>query len=281
MTLVCYLFYEHAIEHVLDLIERLRRELEVSTVFLVYDRRSLHGENLARGVSGVRIVPYGGEDWEFGAYQLGLNNSDWQGGPGIIFMNDTAGRNYPFTSADLLRFARQCRMASASAEPTIVGKIEHGAGGFSLLGRPFDAWIRSNIFYLNAPALDALGGEIFDSRVFRAPVVQDGRLSVGLPVSPALEAHLLNWLSPDSGKAGWLGHTEQRVADPAVLRGKLGSILLEKHLSARLQAARARFAQYEPEGMSPLHALAVWLFFKRRGLQRRISQRRARQRASS
>ena len=280
MTLVCYLYYEEAIGQVLDLIARLRKHLDVSRVLIVYDQRRLRGEDLVTSDAQVRVLPYAGDDWEFGAYQLGLDESDWRRG-GLVFLNDTVGRNYPFFAGDLRRFADGCRTAAASDGPVVVGKIEQSTCAYSLLGREFDAWIRSNIFYLNAPALDAIGAELFDAAVFRAPVVEDGRLRVGLPVSPELEAHLLNWLSPSAGKAGWLAHARQTAADPAVLRGKLGSILLEKHLSARLRAAQAKFVSYEPVGTSPVHALAVWLFFKRRGWLRRTSQRRTDQRASS
>lgn len=270
MTLIAYLFYEQAVEHVLQLVARLRTQLSVSEIVLIYNRRNLNSSVIALNDSSIRLVPYAGSDWEFGAYQLGLSEAAWRGGRGVIFLNDTAGRNYPFSRSDRCRFVAACQAASAGSEPAVVGKIESTGCTYKLMGRDFNRWVRSNLFYLNAAALEALGGTLFDSAIFHAPRWHGECLDVGVPMSKELEDYLRCWLSPEAGGAGWLAHTQQTGIDAGILRGKLGSILLEKHLAARLLASGAKLVQYEPDGPSPLHRFAVWLFFKRRGLQRRF-----------
>lgn len=272
MKLTCYIFEASTAGYTFRLVERLCEQMKITAVSVVYrdalDGKALQDNAQQLGIQTVcKYLPYDGICWEFAAYQLGFDSLQ-PCEDGVIVVNDTAGRNYPFLDSDLLRFSEAARRAAVSSSPAIVGKLETNGCGYSLEGNVFDRWVRSNIFYLNAAALDSLNGTLFDPKVFNGARHNDGKLAIDLEVSEDLRRYLLQWLSPDAGKHGWLVHAKRGRASAALLRGKLGSILLEKHLSARLAAAGAQFLSYEPAGRSWSHQLAVWLFFKKRRLKR-------------
>jgi hypothetical protein len=271
VNLTCYAFDADAAASLFRLIGRINVRANISAISVVFrstiDVRSLHAMAHREGIFGsCRFVSYDGSNWEFAAYQAGIETLE-PNHEGVIVVNDTAGRNYPFLHGDLVRFLRQIDLVKGSAKPAIIGKVETAGAIFSFNGVEFDRWIRSNLFYINRAALDSLNGSVFERHVFDAPSCRDGQLAVGVPMSNELERYLLRWMDPSSGKNGWLAHARRPQVDNVVRRGKLGSILLEKHLSARLIAAQAEVISYEPEGNPLWHALAVRLFFKRRRLR--------------
>lgn len=274
MDIACYLYELKAAARTLNLIRRICRESNVDRIAVVF-HKAIPLEGIVKSAqrfglhSHCRYIQSAGEHWEFEAYQRGLDALS----PcihGLIVINDTAGRNYPFFTGDMRRFISAAGAAAVAGKPVIVGKVESRGCGFSLLGIHFHKWIRSNIFYINATGLTALNHTLYDERVFRAPTYQGGQLMINLPVSANLADYLLQWLNPASGKSGWLAHSARRHTGEALLRGKLGSILLEKYISARLESGGGDFVTYEPEERSFWYDYSVRMFFKRRRLLKKV-----------
>ncbi|HEY1089772.1 MAG TPA: hypothetical protein VGE47_01640 [Burkholderiaceae bacterium] len=210
-------------------------------------------------------LPYNGLRWEFGAYQLGLDNIESRDS-GVLIANDTFGRNYPFFADELRRFSALVLQARHSALATAVGSVEDKGCEFSLCNIGFRAWVRSNLFYLNGPAIQALDGRVFEPEIFQAPTASQGRLRINLPASPGFADYITAWMAPTPSKHNWLGHTGRSEAPDQVLRDKTGSILLEKRMSSRLLAAGGALLRCNlPE--SAWHRLRLRVYLRLRRLR--------------
>ena len=273
MQLALYVYDEPGAQAAFRLLHRLRQRLAWQAICVVY-RAALALpmlEQLARrhGVDGdCTYLPYDGREWEFHAYQLALN-ALVPSASGLLVLNDTAARNYPFFEDDLRRLGQQIALAAEEQQPILIGKIEQARQSFSLAGLTFDRWVRSNLFYLNQAALQALRHTVYEPEVFAAPRYEHGRLLLGMAASSALEQHLARWMSTDPADDGWLVHSGRPGIGTEVLRGKTGSILLEKRLSSRVLAAGGALRSYEPATPSWWHRLRVKAFFAYRSRRRR------------
>lgn len=275
MNLICYIYYEVAIDNCLLLISRLQKELDIQRVCVVYkDGLNIIGFRNAlknyRISNVVELVPYDGVNWEFGAYQLGCDRlkSNWD--EGVIILNDTAGRNYPFFESDLCRFATAVIDSKSINSPVIVGKLESANLDFELCGLRFNQWIRSNIFFLNCASLCALDGKLFDEDLFNLPIISNGKMAFGSALSQPLESYLLNWLYPENLSKGWRGHVGKAVVPQKILRSKAGSILLEKRISALILNKGGAMVSYEPRVGWWLYRFRIRMFFKTRGCRNRL-----------
>lgn len=277
MNLVCYLFDARAAADFAAQIARVDERLPLARICVVY-RDGLSIDLFARDLRKLGVAqsheyhPYAGADWEFGAYQLGID-AVVRAGDDLIIMNDTAGRHYPLFRADLARFARQVAVAKASPNPTIVGKVESVDHEFCLCDLEFNSWVRSNFFYLNSAAIGVLDRRVFDPSVFRAPLVDGDAFSIGLPASESLRRYLADWISPDPAKGGWLAHSGRRGVSDALRRDKTGSILLEKLLSARVVACGGNLLSYAPDDGAVLYSARTRVFFVIRRWRQKICDR--------
>ncbi len=275
MNIICYIYYEVAIDNCLLLISRLQKELDIQRVCVVYkDGLNIIGFRNAlknyRISNVVELVPYDGVNWEFGAYQLGCDSLNGNWGDGVLIFNDTAGRNYPFFHSDLRRFSREVTNSREINSPVIVGKLESANLDFELCGMKFSQWIRSNIFFINRASILVLNGKLFDNELFNLPVSSNERLTFGCALSETLESYLLNWLYPENLSQGWRGHVGKAVVPQKVLRSKAGSILLEKRISALILNKGGVAVSYEPKDSGWFYKLRIRIFFKARKYRNRF-----------
>lgn len=265
MNLVCYLFDTRAGTSLAVQIARIGKHIPWKRICVVYrDERSIDSFMRKLRKLGIAVTPefysYAGTDWEFGAYQLGID-AVARAGDDLIIMNDTAGRHYPLFRSDIARFTRHIEMAKSSSSPSIVGKVESIGNEFSLCDYRFNSWVRSNLFYLNSAAMDVLNRRVFEPTVFRAPVVAGDTFSIGLQASESLRRYLADWMSPNPAMGGWVAHTGRHEVPDALRRDKSGSILLEKLLSARITSHGGRLLNYGPGNGSAFYAARVRVFF--------------------
>jgi len=266
MKLVCYLFDAAALGSSVAQISRINNRLTIERLAFVY-RKGLDAESivqqLASNCPGImwEIYPYAGNCWEFGAYQYGIDLIV-RDGDDLIVLNDTVGRNYPFFNDEFEKFTQQVSVASISIAPLMVGKVETAGINFQLFDCEFDCWIRSNLFYLNASALDVIGRRVLDDSVFFAPRVNGESFSLGLQASYTLESYLAQWISPDPAHRGWVAHSGRSSVTDAVRRDKTGSILSEKYLSARILRAGGQLLNFVPDGQTTIYRAKVRWFLR-------------------
>lgn len=274
MNLVCYLYYSSAIKDVYSLVSVLNRLIKLDNVCIVVNK-NIDFELVERTFSAalfqkVNIVSYNPDNWEFCAYDLGIDSVCPSLNNGVIIFNDTAGRNYPLFNSDLRRFVELVKIHSGDKFPVYIGKVESAGRQFFLDGMAFNSWIRSNIFYMNKSAIESVG-HVFDESLFKCPYVDRGRFVFGERVSSTLADYINNWLSPSGEKNGWLAHVGKKDVSSDVLLKKAGSILLEKRLSAIVSNGGGALVTYEPLIVSFLYKLRIRLFFKVKNIKSLIA----------
>ncbi len=273
MNLICYAHYRDAVEHVFRLIAQLRKQLQITEVLVVHDRTNLAALVPPRQVGAVCLLPYDGKDWEFGAYQLGLDHVDREGVEGVVVLNDTAGRNYPLFGSHLRKLGQICAESAASDRAVLAGKLESQRQAFAIQGLAFDSWIRSNLFFVNRAGLETLAWRLFDPAVFTAPACRDGIVATSGIASAALQTYIANWLGVGAGPQGWRAHTDRTAVSDSLLARKAGSILLEKYLSAKVIAAGGQLVDYDETKSSMLWELKQRSFYLRRRFSRALKRR--------
>ena len=275
MKIVSYIFEPVAIKNLVAHLSLLERRLPIETIVIIYNKKlTLHEVKchfifLDRAIKCI-FYDYDGKNWEFGAYQLGIEKAVKQGDD-LIIMNDTFGRHYPFFKSDLNRFVANIDIAKVSQIPQVVGKVEGKGIPFYLCGYEFDSWIRSNLFYLNAAALTCLKFRIFDGSVFHAPVVKDKNFSLGISASDRLQHYLESWMSCDPQNGGWLAHSGHKKVSDALRRDKTGSILLEKLVSARILSAEGKLLNYALDNSAFIYQARIRAFFRIRRIKRLLN----------
>jgi hypothetical protein len=268
MNLICYIYYPNAVSHIFRLIALLQRQLRLSEVVIVYSRSNIGTLSPPPSGATFRLLPYDGAGWEFGAYQLGLDQLSRQEAKGVLVLNDTAGRNYPLFQSNLRELARLCKETVLEPHPVLAGKLESQGQNFAIHGLSFTSWIRSNIFYINRAGLEALSWRLFDPEVFAAPTCHDGVVSTGGITSANLESHIATWLGAGAHKQGWVAHADKAAVSDSLLSRKAGSILLEKYLSARIVAAKGRVLDYDESRGYRLAWVKLKVFYLKRRIDR-------------
>ncbi len=266
VAVVCYAYYARHLPQLARTVSRFLQALPpvVRGPVVVVRAPQLASAALCIVVDGgLRVqaaeLPYDGRGWEFGAYQAGL---DWLAAQGVrgsvAVFNDTAGVHYPLRRSELAAMARVAHQA-APDEVALMGGLQQRPG-LVMHGLPVPAWVRSNAFVLSAAARMALQDRIYVDGEFHAPQVGAQGLQLPPHLSPALRDYIHGWLmSP--GREGWRWHAGWAEPPAVVLRGKAGSILLEKWLAARVLAAGGRLLPSQPARPGPLQQLAERAFY--------------------
>jgi hypothetical protein len=225
------------------------------------------------GLPGLEIEDEGTR-WEFGAWQAGMNTLRLSGEPDAwLLLNDTAGVNDPWPMAERVALRRAADALACSDAAVLAGAVKPAPPGCAIGGLPLPAWVQSQAFALSAGAWRALDGRVFDTTLFGAPAVSQGRFRWPEAVSPALVAHIDGWLTRP-GKDGWRHHSGRDTVPDALLRDKAGAILLEKRLAAAVLAAGGRLQDCSAAAEGPVQQLARRFFYWQRRLGQVLPHRR-------
>jgi hypothetical protein len=156
--------------------------------------------------------------------------------------------------------------------PIVVGQVESLPRSFDLLGLRMHRWITTNAFAVNRGALRALS--------HRLRCAEPDELVPGSPpaeaffsarLDPVLREHLGRWLFVPAGALSWYRAAPLDALNAPALARKAQSILQEKYLSARLEAAGTIFADIKQMSGSEklLQRVEALIFALRRQLARR------------
>lgn len=276
-NVVCFAYYPRHLPRLARTVARYLEGWHGGTVVLVTAPQLGAGAHTAFEALPATVIEQrdDGRGWEFGAYQRGLDTLAAMGLHGAVAVfNDTAGVHYPLPAGELARLRRAARDDDALT-PVLSGGVQAAPDGFALHGLAVPAWVRSNAFVLSAAARVALQDRVFVAEDFGAPRVDAQGLWLPDWVSPALQRYLQDWLM-SRGPQGWRAHAGWAEPPAEVLRGKAGSILLEKRLAATVLAAGGSLVSSGRPGDSLMQQVSRRAFY----LSRRLAHWRGPQRSA-
>jgi hypothetical protein len=210
---------------------------------------------------------------EFGAYQAGVDHLLAAGEPDwTVILNDSFAIHQCFSRPMRRHLVHAVATIEDCDTPIVVGQVESLPRSFDLLGIRMHRWITTNAFAVNRGALRALS--------HRLRCAEPDELVAGSPpaeaffsacVDPVLREHLGRWLFVPAGALSWYRAAPLDVQNAPGFARKARSILQEKYLSARLEAASTIFADIKQMSNSEklLQRVDAMVFALRRHVTRR------------
>ena len=201
-------------------------------------------EAAARSRFAESVLLHDNSGLEFGAYQAGLDRLLGEGEPDwTVILNDTFAIHQCFSRPMRRHFVHAVTTIDDRDTPIVVGQVESLPRSFELLGIRMHRWITTNAFAVNRGALRALKHRL---RCAEPDDLVAGSMPAEAFFSPRLDPvlrdHLSRWLFDPAGAASWYRAAPLDERNAPALARKARSILQEKYLSARLEAASSIFA---------------------------------------
>ena len=201
-------------------------------------------EAAARSGRAVSVLLHDNSGLEFGAYQAGVDRLLGDGEPDwTVILNDTFAIHQCFSRPMRRHFVHAVTTIADRDTPIVVGQVESLLRSFELLGIRMHRWITTNAFAVNRGALRALKHRLRSAE-------PDELVAGSMPaeaffsprLDPVLREHLSRWLFVPDGAVSWYRAAPLDEQNAPALARKARSILQEKYLSARLEAASTIFA---------------------------------------
>jgi len=232
----------------------------------------------ARSRCASSVLLHDNSGLEFGAYQAGVDRLLRAGEPDwTVILNDTFAIHQCFSRPMRRHFVDAVTTIGDRDTPIAVGQVESLPRSFDLLGLRMHRWITTNVFAVNRGALRALS--------HRLRCVEPDELVTGSPpaetffstrLDPVLREHLGRWLFVPAGESSWYRAAPLDAENAPAFARKACSILQEKYLSARLEAAATIFVDVKQLSGSErlLQRVEAMVFTLRRNQRRGVSARR-------
>jgi len=234
-------YYPEYIEQSLRHMRQMCEQLEAERCVLVANNRTILPalqEAADRSAYPASVLLHDNTGLEFGAYQAGVDRLLDAGEPDwTVILNDSFAIHQCFSRPMQRHFVHAVTTSDHDA-PTIVGQVESLPRSFELLGLRTHRWITTNAFALNREALRVLEHKMrcpeCDELVAGGPSMEAFFSS---RLDPLLREYLSHWLFVRDGAFSWYGAAPLGEQSAPGHARKARSILQEKYLSARLEAA--------------------------------------------
>ena len=240
-------YYPEYVEHSLRHLGRMCERLQPQCCVLVANHPAVLPalqEAAARSPYAASALLHDNSGLEFGAYQAGLDRLLEAGEPDwTVILNDTFAIHQCFSRPMRRHFIEAVTTIDDRDTPIVVGQVESLPRSFDLLGLRMHRWITTNVFALNRGALRAVSHRL---RCAEPDDLVTGLTPIDAFFSPRLDAvlreHLGRWLFVPAGEMSWYRAAPLDAQNAPAFSRKARSILQEKYLSARLEAAGTIFA---------------------------------------
>lgn len=240
-------YYPEYVEQSLRYLEQMCERLQPQRCVLVANNPMLLPalqEAAARSPHTASALLHDNSGLEFGAYQAGLDRLLEAGEPDwTVILNDTFAIHQCFSRPMRRHFVGAVTTIDDHDTPIVVGQVESLPRSFDLLGLRMHRWITTNAFALNGGALRVLKHRLRCAEpddLVAGSTPADAFFSPRL--DPVLREHLGRWLFVPAGEMSWYRAAPLDAQNAPVFARKARSILQEKYLSARLEAAGTIFA---------------------------------------
>ena len=200
-------------------------------------------EAAGRSAYAESVLLHDNSGLEFGAYQAGVDRLLAMGEPDwTVILNDSFAIHQCFSRPMRHHFVHAVTTTDDRDTPIVIGQVESLPRSFELLGLRTHRWITTNVFAVNRGALRLLKHRLHcaecDELVAGSPPVE---AFFSARLDPVLREHLSQWLFVRDGVSFWYGAAPLSEQNAPGHARKARSILQEKLLSARLEAAGASF----------------------------------------
>ncbi len=237
-SLVLVLYESQRIDTVLQIMARLHKQVGFASTVVVrnsprIDQTALESR-LRAWPGSIEIRDHDNTGMEFGAYQAGWAQLSTASRQGVLYVNDTIGTNQyisRFYRARLAGLLTTAPTASAFA----CGHVILHPHRLAIGDLESASFIRSNLFFLNQQAMQALDEQIYRPDIDQLVRVTTDENSFFAPeVGAGLARHLRNWLFNTHHTSGWYKAQALNESNAGFMASKARSILQEKLLSLRL-----------------------------------------------
>jgi len=193
-----------------------------------------HGSDLDRGVE---LIGGSNEDWEFSAWDCGINHTGTK-----LHQYDLvhlATSAFAASAPDHLKSIDGGSLRSLLGLQGALGCIDSRREAFSIFGIRSQAWLRSSFILMNPRQLSSLGSLVSvgrDTPIFTGNPRQPFRDDA--PISRAYQQSLLHWLTGDGAGEGVIWHSRFDLTPETLpfFESKARAILNELMLTNRLLA---------------------------------------------
>ncbi|HSD39618.1 MAG TPA: hypothetical protein VLC92_19085 [Rhodocyclaceae bacterium] len=170
-------------------------------------------------------------------------------GDAAIVVNDTTGVHFQVDQESFAKFMHQVARAARHREPTLTGSINRLEHDVRVLELDAARWVRSCLFAINHPALEALNWKIYQPEFETGVRIgESGLLDMPGLVNQSMQDHINAWLiSGPSGERWYGAETGKSAPTEGFLIKKAASILNEKYLSAKI-ADSGQLLRIVPDG---------------------------------
>jgi len=183
----------------------------------------------------VEVVRGSNHGREFGGYQDGLDHLARSANGGIYFLNDTAGVHNYLPSYFVGALTSAARRLS-NREGVCVGHTDRALHVLEIAGLTGDSWVRSNLFYLDSIALQALDWKIYSPEINELIPGEGPEHFYADELNPQMRARLDHWLF-QPGRGSWYEAAPLTAENANFMAGKARSILQEYFFSMRVAHA--------------------------------------------
>lgn len=253
--LVWLLYNPERIRKGAELIARIARSTPLDRIVVVWNGQGpvpVETASLSPLGNVVEVLKGSNHGREFGGYQDGLDRLQRRATGGVYFLNDTAGvHNYlPRYFVDALVSAAD---RSWGERGVCVGHADRALQVLEINGLTSEFWIRSNLFYLDAAALQSLDWTIYSPEINALVPGDSPHRFYADALSVPMQERINRWMFQPSRRS-WYGAAPLTRDNVEFMAGKVRSILQEYYFSMRIARANIQFSRTD---MSTLQLL--WL----------------------
>lgn len=246
--IVVFSFYRKYINNLTNIVKKISDSVGAYGIVVVYQCEEVVGKIIH---GNVEYIKNNNINWEFGAYQQGLNfiRNKISLGDSVIIMNDTVGLHTVFDKYVCDRFCWAHKESMKSTVPYIVGEIDSADQIYKIKNMSAKYWVRSCIISMNYQAIAAINFKIdFDFDGFiDIGFDKEGKLKLSIEsCDSGLENFISKWLDPSGGHSGWVGATSKKI-DHENIKRKVICILKERLIYLNLDGKNSTFVNFLPK----------------------------------
>jgi hypothetical protein len=221
-----------------NLISRIGCFMPIEKVVVVWNGEgpvTFNSSELRVGNALVEVIKGSNRGREFGGYQDGLDHLRGSAAGGVCFVNDTAGiHNYlpRFFVDAFVRAALRLR----NRRGVCVGHVDRALQTLEIGGLVGESWIRSNLFYLDEPALRSLDWKVYAPEINALVPGAFPHHFFSDALNSSMQVRISRWLFQPGSKS-WYAAAPLTDENADFMAGKARAVLQEYYLSMRLSHA--------------------------------------------